>query len=110
MPCVVPKPCGNTGAWKTRSIGSSMSAFVKTIVAFARAMGHKIWRSYAIWPCIYCDEKWATNVVSKRDASGRGGIETISCRCYQGKPNALTLLRQALAKWVQNAYPLWYIL
>jgi predicted transposase YbfD/YdcC len=36
-------------AWKTRSIGSSMSAFVKTIAAFVRAMEPKIWRSCAIW-------------------------------------------------------------
>ena len=49
MPSSSRKPSGNTGVWKMRSIGSSMSAFVKTIVVSVRAMAHKIWRSYAIW-------------------------------------------------------------
>src|SRR4029453_9248028 len=91
MPSASPKRCEHTGAWIMRAIGCSTAACGKTTVASARAMAHKIWRSGAIGRCICCDENRAINEASKRDASGRGGIETLSCRCEQGKPNARTL-------------------
>jgi hypothetical protein len=35
---------GTTGAWQRRSLGASMAASVRPLVACARAMGHKLWR------------------------------------------------------------------